>query len=213
MHERSNREWVETLSGSERDEALEDLRGILLRGLRHALGSRNDVGETDFEDFVQDGLVKILDNLDSFRGESRFTTWAHKITVRVALSELRRKRWRDTSLEGLIERTAGDSAPDSDFVPQMMADSNASPEQQALQNSLMSVLQETIATKLTEKQRQALVAVRIHGMPLEEVARRMGTNRNSLYKLLHDARQRLKKALIDADLNPQELLAVFEGAA
>ena len=46
-------------------------------------------------------------------------------------------------------------------------------------------------------------------MPLEEVARRMGTNRNALYKLLHDARQRLKKRMMAEGLSPQEVLAAF----
>jgi RNA polymerase sigma-70 factor (ECF subfamily) len=74
---------------------------------------------------------------------------------------------------------------------------------------LLSTLRRIIATELTDKQRQALVAVRIHGMPLEEVARRMGTNRNALYKLLHDARQRLKKRMMAEGLSPQEMLAAF----
>jgi RNA polymerase sigma-70 factor (ECF subfamily) len=63
---------------------------------------------------------------------------------------------------------------------------------------------------LTDKQRTALVATRIHGMPLEEVARRMGTNRNALYKLLHDARQRLKKKMEAEGLSPEEVLHAFE---
>jgi RNA polymerase sigma-70 factor (ECF subfamily) len=73
----------------------------------------------------------------------------------------------------------------------------------------LSTLSRIIATELTDKQRQALVAARIHGMPLEEVARRMGTNRNALYKLLHDARQRLKKRMMDEGLSPQDVLAAF----
>ena len=52
-----------------------------------------------------------------------------------------------------------------------------------------------ISEELTDKQREALIATRIHGMPMEEVARRMGTNHNGLYQLLHDARQRLKTRL------------------
>jgi len=48
------------------------------------------------------------------------------------------------------------------------------------------------------------------GMPLEEVARRMGTNRNALYKLLHDARRRLQKRMIAEGLSAQDVLAAFE---
>lgn len=63
--------------------------------------------------------------------------------------------------------------------------------------------------ELTDRQRQALVAAEIEGMPLEEVARRMGTNRNALYKLLHDARRRLKRRMIAEGISPQDLLAVL----
>jgi len=62
---------------------------------------------------------------------------------------------------------------------------------------------------LTARQRRALVAVAIHGMPLEEVARRMGTNRNALYKLLHEARQRLKNRMLVAGVSPQDVLDLF----
>jgi RNA polymerase sigma-70 factor (ECF subfamily) len=46
-------------------------------------------------------------------------------------------------------------------------------------------------------------------MPLEEVARRMGTNRNAMYKLLHDARQRLKKKMEEEGLSAEDVLAAF----
>jgi RNA polymerase sigma-70 factor (ECF subfamily) len=73
----------------------------------------------------------------------------------------------------------------------------------------METLHRLIATELTDRQRQALVAVRIGGMPLEEVAHRMGTNRNALYKLLHDARQRLKKKMEEEGLSAEDVLAAF----
>ncbi len=47
-------------------------------------------------------------------------------------------------------------------------------------------------------------------MPLEEVARRMGTNRNALYKLIHDARVRLKRRMAREGLNVRDMLAGME---
>jgi len=44
---------------------------------------------------------------------------------------------------------------------------------------------------------------------LQEAAERMGTTRNALYKLLHDARQRLQKRMMREGLSPDELLAMF----
>lgn len=208
MIERTNQEWLDALRGPGRDKALADLRAFLVRGLRwadgHGLANQASVTEADLEDFAQEALLKILAGLDSFRGESRFTTWAQKIAVRVALTELRRHRWRDVSLDEMT------GFPDADpFIPDTLADPSAGPEQQAIQRMLLSTLRRIIATELTDRQRQALVAARIHGMPLEEVARRMGTNRNALYKLLHDARQRLKKRMMAEGLSPQDVLAAF----
>ena len=207
MAKRSNEEWITTLSqpGPQFDEALEDLRVLLVRGLGYALSSRADVDDAALEDFAQDALLKILPALDTFRGESHFTTWAQKIAVRVAYTEMRRHRWRDVSLDEMTD------FPDSDFVPSLMADPSAGPEQQAIQSAVLQTMQRVIEEELTDKQRQALTAVKIEGMPLEEVARRMGTNRNALYKLLHDARQRLKTQLVAEGLSPDEILAAFEG--
>ena len=74
----------------------------------------------------------------------------------------------------------------------------------------MELVMRLIAEQLTDRQRQAMQAVMMHGMNLQEVAVRMGTNRNALYKLLHDARKRLKKHLLAEGLSPQEILAAFE---
>ena len=61
---------------------------------------------------------------------------------------------------------------------------------------------------LTEKQRVALLAA-IGGMPLEAIADRMGTNRNALYKLLYDARKRLKRRMQAERLSAEDVLGVF----
>ena len=203
MVQRTNEEWLEALRGPQHDKALADLRALLLRGLRAALLGKGKVSEADLEDFGQVALLKIMAALDSFRGESRFTTWAYRIAIRVAFSELRRRRWRDVSLDDLT------ASPDSNFIPDTLADPAADPEQQTIQHMVLDTMRRVIAEDLTDKQRQALVAVRVHGMPLAEVARRMGTNRNALYKLLYDARQRLQKELSAKGLPPEEVLAAF----
>jgi RNA polymerase sigma-70 factor (ECF subfamily) len=203
MKDRTNQEWLDDLRGPGRDEALADLRAILFRGLGYALASRADVDDALLEDFVQDALLRILDNLETFRGESRFTTWAQKIAVRVAYTELRRHRWRDLSLEDIIEPQG------LDFVPDFLVDPEAPPDQQAIQRLFLEDVKRLIATELTDKQRQALVAIRIRGMPMAEVARKMGTNRNALYKLLHDARQRLKSRMEAEGLSAEDVLAAF----
>ena len=205
---RSNQQWVADLQaeGPARDAALADLRRILVNGLRHGLLRRVRGTETEFdsqaEDFVQEALLKVLDQLASFRGESRFTTWAHKIAVRVALTELRRKRWRDVSLDALVMSSQGTRAV-------AFPDAAPGPAQAAGKKAVLALLHRYIDRELTPKQRQALLAVGIYGMPLEEVARRMGSTRNALYKLLHDARRRLKRKLLADGFTAEQLLEVF----
>ncbi len=204
---RTNEEWLTALRGQPDPQALEALRAALIRGLGFAL--RSHLGRVDHplvEDFVQEALIKILANLDSFRGESRFLTWAQKIAVREAFSAMRRKAWQDVSLEDLMPQ----DADNPDFTPDALTDPAPLPEQQAERRALLAEVMHIIAEELTERQRQAMLAIVVHGMPIEEVARRMHTNRNALYKLLHDARKRLKQRLLDRGLTPQELLAVFE---
>jgi len=200
IRERTNEQWLAELRGSNPDGALADLYDLLLRGLRAALGGNG--ASAELGDFAQEALIKITGNLDSFRGESRFTTWAQKIAVNVALTELRRKRWHDVSLQELLDRRGA-----ADLGP---AESQPTPGQLAIQNTVFEELRRLVDEDLTDRQRKAVVAVLLEGMPISEVARRMGTTQNALYKLLHDARRKLKRRMKAAGLSPQEVLAVFE---
>jgi RNA polymerase sigma factor (sigma-70 family) len=202
MRARTNEQWLADLRGSNPDEALADLYDLLVRGLRIGLGSHGGGVDANAGDFAQEALIRITGNLDSFRGESRFTTWAQKIATNVALTELKRRRWRDVSLQELFaRREASNREP---------ADTQLSPEQLALQNTVLQELRRTVDEELTDRQREAVVAVILDGMPISEVARRMGTNQNALYKLLHDARKKLKRRMEAAGIASREVLAVFD---
>ena len=204
--QRNNDEWLADLQGSDSAQAIEDLRDVLLRGLRVSLSSKIH-RDLDFvlEDFVQDALLKVLDNVHSFRGESKFTTWALKIAIHVAYTELRRRRWQDISLQAFVEGQDG-----SEFTPAILRDPDATPEEQSTRQSMLDFVNKMIREELTDRQQTALTAIMIQGMPLAEVAERMGTNRNALYKLIHDARKRLQQRMIASGISPQEVLAAFE---
>ncbi len=205
MGERTNEQWLSDLRGKNQDQAIADLRRLLKRGLIYALSSRikSDL-EHQVEDFVQDAILRILEKLDTFRGESKFTTWAHKVAVRVAFTEMRRKRWKDISIEDLLPEDSGD------FTPLILADPSPDPEKRATQESLLAMIGKILEEDLTELQRTAMLAIMHGGMPLEEVAQRLDTNRNALYKLLHDARKQMRDRLQDKGFSAGEILAVFE---
>ena len=206
--ERTNEQWLQELGaeGKAKDAALADLRRLLILGLKKGLGSwlrgHGRGADTLIEDFTHEALLKILSNMHTFQGNSQFVTWAHKTAVREALTELRRRQWRDVSLDKMFEEN-------SSSLPSL-TDKTTIPEHIAEKSDIMDILGRMIREELSDKQRRAMVAVVYHDVPLDEVARRMDMNRNALYKLLHDARLKLKRRLVRDGFSVGELLAVFE---
>lgn len=210
MATRSNETWLSDLraEGERKNAALNDLRTVIHKGLPYALSRWLSPSQPQFEALVeevtQETLLRVLDQLDTFEGRSQFTTWVHKIAVRIALTELRRKRWRDSSLDELTENE--DVPP-----PQgLLADSQAGPAVTAERADMLARVRRVIEEELTERQRQALVLLGVQDMPMEDAARKLKTNRNALYKLLHDARLRLRTRLAAEDISAHEVLALFE---
>jgi RNA polymerase sigma factor (sigma-70 family) len=194
-------DWVDRLrsAGQVRDAAIEELRRTLVRGLVHALGPRGG-GEAFAEDVAQEALLRILDSLESFAGRSRFTTWAMTIAVRIGISELRRKRFQDVSLEQI---TAGESL--SVDPAQDVAGSSEKLERRAI---ILELLNRLVEQNLTQKQR-TVVQADLGGMPIEEIARRLGTNRNAVYKMFHDARAKLKAGFAAAGISAEDVQAAL----
>lgn len=216
MTDRTNDQWLADLTGppAVRDSALQDLRQRLQRGIYYYLSrERSDLAQLPAqelaqmaEDLAQDATLRVLENLNGFRGDSRFTTWATKIAVRVAISDLRRARYRDFSLD--------DITANGELLPAEVsgaANSGApSPEHAAERADVMAKITAALREALTERQFQALEAVALRGVPLEVVAEQMDTNRNALYKLLHDARRKLRAHLEEQGLSVAYMLNLFE---
>lgn len=188
--ERADADWPSLLAARD-PSALADLRGFLYRGLLKALAGR--AGADAVEDFAQESVLKVLDGLASFRGDSRFLTWALAVGIRVAFSELRKAKYRDVSLDALREQ--GNPLPEPSEPP---PDHSAAESRDAA----LATLRRLIDTELTGRQR-ALIRAELEGVPQAVIAERMGTNRNALYKLGHDARMKLKKGLAAAGVEPE----------
>lgn len=155
------------------------------------------------EDCAQEALLAILQRLDDFRGASRFTTWAYSFAINMALVAARREGWKRVPLDHILDNprldewTAGQArgAPD--------------PHRRALQGETLAVIREAIDHQLSDRQRQALTAIFFEGVPLDEVVRHWGSNRNAVYKLLHDARRKLKAHLEERGFGVKETLGLF----
>jgi RNA polymerase sigma-70 factor, ECF subfamily len=191
--------WVAelTVAGPAGQVALQRLHGLLLRASRHQVWRLRNLlpgaGAGDLEDLAQqaadDALVSVLRQLSSYQGRSRFTTWAYKFGILHAGGAVRRQAWRNREV----------SLPDTI----MMIDRSPSPAELSEAAQLVRAVEAAIVTVLTPHQRRVAIALLVDDVPIDVLAERLGTTRNSLYKTLHDARRRLRAALVAAgELDP-----------
>lgn len=214
-HERTNEQWLTDLrdGAPNQPDALNDLRARIQRSIYYYLSQeRSDLRglspaelEQMAEDLAQDATLRVLANLDHFRGESQFTTWANRIATRVAISELRRARYKDFSLDSM--------AAEGELIPaeaSLISEAPPSPERAAERADTLSRVLGSLESALTDRQYKALEAVALRGVPMDVVADQLGTNRNALYKLLHDARRKLKASLESDGLSVEYVLNLFQ---
>lgn len=186
-------------AGDDRESAVAELRATLARGLAKALGSR--YGRHDqIDDIVQESLLKVLASLDKFEGRSRFVTWAMTVATRVGISTLRRRYHRDQSLEAFDTGDGGRiDLPDTREGPIGAG---------AERGEVLATLRRLIDEELTERQRVAVRAM-LSGYSTDGLAERLGTNRNAVYKLVHDARSRLKEGFSRLGVTSEDVAAAL----
>lgn len=211
---RTNPEWLNSLSGrdSGQTEALEDLRGLLLRAALYTLVTHHqDVSGLEererlalAEDCAQEALLAVLGKLDEFRGDSKFTTWAYKFGINIALTHARRERWKRVSLDALAEDEHA-----LDWFQRQEGFQTADSEAAALQSEVSDVIKAVIRNDLTDRQRQVLKWIAFDDVPMDVVVDRLETNRNAVYKLLHDARLKVKRRLAERGYKVEEVYQLF----
>jgi len=212
---RTNEEWLHDLnaSGALQEAAIADLRDLLLRAALYFFsrnlgdfrGLNGDEITQRAEDCAQDALIAVLKHLPDFRGDSKFTTWAYKFAINIAMMTSRRERWKGVSLDEIA------SSEESNFFEWIMQDKSdgAVPEQSAMQGEVRSIIQDVIKHDLTDKQRHVVSMMIFNEVPMDEVVRHLGTNRNAVYKMLHDARRKIKSSLQARGFQVSEMLSLF----
>ncbi|HEX7975717.1 MAG TPA: sigma-70 family RNA polymerase sigma factor [Anaerolineales bacterium] len=200
-------------SGESQEAAIVDLRNILLRAALYFFSrnlgdfaglSRDEILQRA-EDCAQDALIAVLNHLQDFRGDSKFSTWAYKFAINIALMSARRERWKGVSLDELADAAEGRL---SEWAMQDKS-AGVAPEQSAIQGELREIIRDVIQRDLTEKQRQVLLLMVFNEVPMDEVVRHLDANRNAVYKMLHDARRKLKSSLRERGFEMGEALALF----
>ena len=194
--DRESADWLRDLQqpGGTRDGAIERLHALLLRVTRgEAARRRASLPERGIEDVddlcvqaANDAVMAILAKLDTYRGAARFTTWAFKFAILEISTRLRRHAWRQRRVET------------DDSVWDRLPDAAAPPLEQLEHEQLMTALHRAVDEYLTERQRLIFQSVTLDDVPIDVLAERLGTTRGAIYKTLHDARAKLRRALIEA---------------
>jgi RNA polymerase sigma-70 factor, ECF subfamily len=185
--------WIEALmgDGSTRDDAIARLHDLLLKAARFEIGRRRlavrHLRGDDFDDLAHqsadDALIAVLAKLDTFRGQSRFSTWAYKFALLEAAVKLRRRAWQGREVPLPAQNWEQLIAP------------GKTPEQNREAAEMVDFISRMIRTELTPHQREVLIATTLNGVPIDVLAERLNTTRGALYKALHDARQKLRACL------------------
>ena len=212
---RTNEEWLHALTASDgtQDAAIGDLRDFLFRAVLFFFSRNLD----DFrglardeilqlaEDCTQEALIAVMNHTSDFRGDSKFTTWAYKFAINKALMVARHERWKSISLDGLS--SLSNDAPIEWAMQEKLP--VPSSDQSMIQAEVIEVIREVIEHELTDKQRRVLIMMVFNEVPMDEVVRHLGTNRNAIYKMLHDARRKLKIGLQARGFDVAEMLILF----
>ncbi|MGH2873184.1 MAG: RNA polymerase sigma factor [Solirubrobacteraceae bacterium] len=197
-----SRAWLERLrsSDSEREAAIAELHGLLVRAARFEVNRRRltfpQLRGGDLEDLAQqsadDALVAILGKLDDFRGDSRFTTWAYKFALYEAAAKVRKRAWQGREIPLTAETW-----------PRQVG-GPAQPDREAETAELLAAVGREIDESLSPHQREVLVALALNEVPIDVLAQRLSTTRGALYKTLHDTRRKLRNGLAARGLDLRE---------
>ncbi|WP_134322901.1 sigma-70 family RNA polymerase sigma factor [Cumulibacter soli] len=192
--DRENHRWVEDLTtpGARKEVASRDLFAVLLRVARSEARRRAPVlrlSGPELDDLAcqaaADALVAITERLDRFRGDARFTTWACKFVIFNVASKMNRHYW--WRHESPYEQEDWSRTP---------ARFDAGPEDEVQAREFAEAVAAAVDQSLSDRQRRVFVANVLNGMPIDALADELGSTHNALYKVLFDARKKLRAALV-----------------
>jgi RNA polymerase sigma-70 factor (ECF subfamily) len=185
--------WLGALAGTgpQREVALARLHEMLLRIAQRECrrrGPRLRITGPELDDLAYqaaaDAMMAITRKLGQFRGESRFTTWAYKFVILEVSGKIGRHFWRNPAVPL--------DAEDWDKLPDRFG---FEPAREAEWRDLLAALRRAVDTELSPRQRQVFVAIVVNAVPLDALAIELSSNRNAIYKMMFDARRKLRAAL------------------
>jgi RNA polymerase sigma-70 factor, ECF subfamily len=144
------------------------------------------VGNTaEAEDLTQEAFLQLFRKISTFRGESAFSTWLHRLAVNVVLMKLRKKSGKETSLEQVTDPDEESGTPRRDFGTLDVR----------LSGSLDRVNLQRAVEQLPPGYKAVFVLHDVQGFEHNEIAEIMGCSIGNSKSQLHKARMRLRDLL------------------
>jgi RNA polymerase sigma-70 factor (ECF subfamily) len=136
----------------------------------------------DAEDILQEVLIKVYRSLNRFRGDSRLSTWLHRITINTCLDKTRRASLPVASSEELVpDRFAADSP-------------SGNPEKSTEATRIQSHIENALRT-LTPLERSVFILRNYKELPIKDVAQVLGRSEGTVKNMLWRALKKLQKEL------------------
>jgi RNA polymerase sigma-70 factor (ECF subfamily) len=143
-------------------------------------------------DLTQEAFLRAYQNLGSFRGEAKFSTWLRRIVTNVCLDHLRKAEHRTVVSSYDETRGEGDDDPDGFRLTATLE----APDRAVARKELGRAIVEALRV-LTPEQRAAIVLREVEGMSYEEMAKTMDCAVGTIMSRLHYARKRLRSMLTE----------------
>ena len=142
------------------------------------------VGNTaEAEELTQDAFLQVFRKIHTFRGDSAFSTWLHRLSVNIVLMRLRRKAPKETPISGDEEQKR--ERPQREFgAPDL-----------TLEGSVDRLCLKVAIAKLPKGCRQVFMLHDVFGCEHNEIASMLGYSIGNSKSQLHKARMRLRKLL------------------
>lgn len=186
--------WLRRLvsaASADRQAAERELHDTLLRIAQAEVRRRSastPVAGPELDDVAHqaagDAMLAILAKLGEFRGESRFTTWAYRFVILEVSSKLGRHYWRNPPVA--LDAAQWERLPDR---------LGLDPHQHAEATGILAEVRRVVDTELTAHQRRIFIAIVVDGIPLNALAEKLDLQRNAIYKVIFDARRKIRRAL------------------
>jgi RNA polymerase sigma-70 factor (ECF subfamily) len=146
--------------------------------------------DADAEDVTQDVLLQVLRKLDTFRGQSAFPTWLHRVTVNAALAHRRKRALRDEHRD----HDPFDRFEDNGHMAKPVRPWSVAPDQAALDRETHELIEAAIQ-RLPEMYRDVYVLADVEGLPNAEIGEMLGLSVAAVKSRLHRARLMMRDAL------------------